>query len=230
MYPEPQPEVFTRAFKLRGSIISGGLTLALFVVPFFGGLGLAVLIGKRFGDAPGAVAVFAAIGLALVGQILANQYLLLYGNAGLRRDLAAALQRRTGHNPDDGRAYFVGWAPGRSLNPKDMETDHDVGFLSLTPERMVFLGDTVHFELHRSQVVSVSAGIQGIPILFDFGYRITVEWLDDYGGSNAFSLERREGRSRRQVRRGTRELRDALQCWHQTGAAPSGAASVQPPM
>ena len=215
MYPEP--EVFTRAFKVKGNLVTAAGTLALFVVPFLGGLGLAYLIGKRFGDVPGAVAVFAAIVLALVLQVVAHQYMFLYGNTGLRRDLAAALERRTGHNPDDGRAAFVGWAPGRSVNPKDMETDHDVGFLTLTPERMIFLGDTVHFELHRSQVLSVKASVQGIPILFDFGYRIAVEWLDDYGGANAFTLERREGRSRRQVRRGTRQLSETLQQWQQTG-------------
>jgi hypothetical protein len=217
MYEQPEAGVFTRAFKVKGSIITAGLTLGLFIVPFFGGLGAAFLIGRRFGDAAGGIAVVAAIGLTIALHILSNQYVFLFGNAGLRRDLAAAIQRRSGHNPDDGRSCFVGWAPGRGLNPKDMETDHDIGFLTLTPERMVFLGDTVHFELHRSQILSVQASVQGIPILFDFGYRISVEWLDDYGGANAFTLERREGRSRRQVRRGTRQLSESLQQWQQTG-------------
>jgi hypothetical protein len=217
MYDTPEPEVFTRSFKLKGTLVTGGLTLALFVLPFFGGMGVAALLGKYVGDTAGAIAVFGAIGLSLLGTLLAYQYVFLWGNAGLRQGLAAALERRTGHNPDDGRAYFVGWAPGRSVNPKDMETDHDVGFLAMTPERIVFLGDTVHFELLRSQVLSVTSSMQGIPLLFDFGYRITVEWLDDYGGANAFTLERREGGSRTQVRRGTRHLAEALRQWQQTG-------------
>ncbi len=217
MYPEPEPEVFTRAFKIKGSIITAGLTFALFVVPFFGGLGIAVLIEKPLGGTAVAVTVLSSIVLAFVGIFVAHQYVFLYGNSGLRRDLAAALVRRTGHNPDDGRSSFVGWSPGRGVNPKDMETDHDIGFLTLTPERMIFLGDTVHFELLRSQLLSVTAATQGIPVLFDFGYRITIEWLDDYGGANVFTFERREGRSRRQVRRGTRQLCEALQQWWQTG-------------
>jgi len=220
MNDRPQPEVFTRSFKLTGCATTAALSLGLFVVPFFGGLTAAIFIGKRYGDAAGAVAVFAALGLTVALQIVGNQKILLFGNTRLRRGLAAALERRTGYNPDDGRAFFVGWAPGRSVNPKDMETDHDVGFLTLTPERMVFLGDTVHFELHRSQVLSVEAKVQGVPILFDFGYRINLEWLDAYGGANAFTLERREGRSRRQVRRGTRELCETLQQWQPTGVVP----------
>ncbi|MBM3472204.1 MAG: hypothetical protein FJX75_02885 [Armatimonadetes bacterium] len=190
------------------------------MVSFFGGLTAALFIGERHGDAVGAVAALAAIALTIGVQIVAHQKVLLFGNTRLRRRLAEALERRTGHNPDNGRAFFVGWAPGRGVNPKDMETDHDVGFLTLTPERLVFLGDTVHFELHRSQVLSVEAKVQGVPILFDFGYRIIVEWLDAYGGANAFTFERREGRSRRQVRRGTRELCEILQRWQQTGALP----------
>jgi hypothetical protein len=220
MHDRPEPEVFTQSFKLTGCAITGALTLGLFVVPFVGGLIAALFIGRRYGDAAGAVAGLAALALTIGVQIVANQKVFLFGNARLRRRLAEALERRTGYNPDDGRAFFVGWAPGRSVNPKDMETDHDVGFLTLTPERMVFLGDTVHFELHRSQVLSVEAKVQGVPVLFDFGYRVTIEWLDAYGGANAFTLERREGRSRRQVRRGTRELCETLQRWHQTGAVP----------
>jgi len=220
MYGQPEPEVFTRAFKIKGNLVTAGLTLAMFVVPFFGGMLGAMAIGKAFGDVPGGIAIFAVFALTIIMVIVAHQKVFLYGNAGLRRDLAAALQRRTGHNPDDGRAHFVGWAPGRSVNPKDMETDHDIGFLVLTPERIVFSGDTVQFELLRSQVLSADAKLQGIPILFDFGYRIVVEWLDDYGAANAFTLERREGRSRRQVRRGTKQLCETLQQWRLTGAVP----------
>ena len=79
-----------------------------------------------------------------------------------------------GRNPDDGRALFVGWTPGATVMPKDMETDHDVGFLTLTPERLIYLGDTVHFELHRSQVFEVAFRQEGIPFFFDMGKRILI--------------------------------------------------------
>jgi len=218
---QPQPEVFTRGFKIRGNLVTASLTLFLFAVPFFGGIGAAWLIGRRWGDAAGGTAVLGAVLVTIGVTLVANQKVFLYGNAALRRDLAAALERRYGRNPDDGRSWFVGWAPGRGFNPKEMDTDHDIGFLSLTPEEMVYLGDTVHFELWRQQVHSVGAKLDGVPVLVDLAYRICVEWIDAYGQSNAFTLERREGRSRRQVRRNTRQLAEILQQWQQTGAVPA---------
>jgi hypothetical protein len=200
MSGQPRPEVFTKAFKVKGSIVTSGLTLLMFVVPFGGGLLLTWWVGRHYGHAAGWLTFLGVLALCFATNYLAHQTVFLYGNARVRRDLAAAIERRTGHNPDDGRSWFVGWAPGRSLNPKE--------------------GDTVHFELHRTQVVSVNAKVEGVPFLFDFGYRACVEWLDQYGQTNAFTLERREGRHRRQVRRNTRQLAEILQHWQHTGAVP----------
>ncbi len=218
---EPQPEVFTREFKIKGNIVHGGLGLLLCFGPMFGGIGAAVIIGRRWGDAAGGVAVIAALLLTILGIYISNERVFLIFNAGLRRDVAAALHRRLGRNPDDGRAYFVGWAPGTSLSTKDGETDHDVGFLTLTPEKMTFLGDTVAFELLRHQVHATECRQAGIRIVMDLGLRIAVHWLDAYGQPNAFTLERREGRSRSQVRRNNRELREALEQWRLQGSVPA---------
>lgn len=217
---EPQPEVFTRAFKVKGSIVHGVVGLLLFIVPLFGGLGGALLIGRRWGDAAGLMAMVGALLLTAAGIYLGHQKVLLIYNSGLRRDLAAALARRLGRNPDDGRAYFVGWAPGLGFNPKDGDTDHDVGFLTLAPEAMTFFGDTTAFQLHRGQVYTVECKQAGIPIIMDMGFRIGVYWLDAYGQQQAFTLERREGRNRSEVRRNTKQLAELLQQWRDYGFVP----------
>jgi apolipoprotein N-acyltransferase len=118
MSDQPQPEVFTRAFKVKGSIVTGCLTLLLFVIPFGGGLALSWWIGKHYGEAAGALTFVGVLALWFATNYLAHQTVFLYGNARMRRDLAAAIERRTGHDPDSGRSWFVGWAPGRSLNPQ----------------------------------------------------------------------------------------------------------------
>jgi hypothetical protein len=217
---QPQPEVFTKQFKLKGSIVHAGLGLLLILGPLFGGLIAALFITNIYGDTAGGITALAALLLAGVGIYVSDQRVFLIFNSDLRRDLAAALHRRLGRNPDDGRAYFVGWAPGPSVNPKDMETDHDVGFLTLTPELMTFLGDIVAFELRRDQVLGVDCKQMGLRILLDLGCRVIVYWFDPYGQQNAFTLERREGRTRSQVKRNNRELAQVLEQWRLYGVVP----------
>lgn len=217
----PQPEVFTREFKIKGNIVHTGLSLLLFLGPLFGGLAAALVISRKWGAPAGAIALVGALGLTLLGIYIGHEKVLLVHNSGLRRDLATALHRRLGRNPDDGRAYFVGWAPGLSVNPKDMETDHDVGFLTLTPETMAFFGDTVAFQLHRHQVHAIECRQAGVPILMDMGLRIAVYWLNAHGQQDVFTFERREGRSRSQVKRNSKQLAEALRQWHQYGVVPT---------
>jgi len=223
MSGKPQPEVFTQGFKIKGSVINGCLTLLLFFVPFIGGLLAAAYIGETWGDAPGIVAVIMAFVLMGVGLYVGTQKVFLIGNSGLRRDLAAALERRLGTNPDDGTAWFVGWRQGAIVDPIDLDTDADVGFLTLTPEKMTYYGDTVAFELWRQQVYQVTLQQQGVPFIWDLGKRIRVEWVDEYGRANSFTFERREGKSKRDVRRKNRDLTEILQQWHQFGTVPAPA-------
>ena len=223
----PEPEVFTKAFKIRGNIVVGCVTALAFFGPIVLGIGGAVALKGTLGDGGAAIAGLGGFALAVAGFIVASQKAVLIGNQGLRRDLAAALQRRFGRNPVDGTASFVGWSPGRGLNTKDGDTDHDVGFLTLTPEALNFLGDTVGFEVQRQQVRWVGPAQQGVPFLMDFGLRIAVYWVDAWGNENAFTFERREGRSRRQVRRRNRELAEILQLWHQYGTVADPAGQVR---
>lgn len=230
MSGKPQPEVFTQGYKLKGSIVTGCSTLLLFLVPFFGGMLTAAYVGDTYGDAPGVAVVIVALILTGLGLYLGHQKVFLYGNSSLRRRLAAALERRLGRNPDDGVAWFVGFAQGATIDPMSLETDHDIGFLSLDPQKMTYVGDTVAFELWRQQIYEISLQRQGIPIIWDFGTRIRIRWADQYGRANAFTFERREGSSKREVRGRNKELTDILQQWHQFGTVPGQApAETTPP-
>jgi len=226
-----EPEVFTKAFKIKGNIVSALLQLGAFFGPLGLG-GLAAWAADRAGAKGLSVGLMlGGLGLAIVLSIVATLFVVGVFNSGLRRDLAAALARRFGRNPDDGSAYFVGWSPGRGLNTKEGDTDHDVGFLTLTPETLSFMGDSVGFELSRQQVHWIGPAQQGVPLLFDFGLRIAVYWLDPYGQENAFTLERREGRGRLQIRARNHELVEILRQWHQYGTVPGQqpqAAAVGP--
>lgn len=224
MNGDQQPEAFTQTFKIKGSIISGCLTLLLFFGPLAGGVVGGALVGEKWGDGAGAIVGFTGLMLGFAGLIIANQKVFLIGNSGLRRDLASALERRLGRNPDDGTAWFVGWRRGAVVDPVELDTDADVGFLALTPEKMTYTGDTVAFELYRQQVYQISLQQQGIPILWDLGKRVRVDWVDPYSRTNSFTFERREGSSKRDVRRKNQELTEILQQWHQSGSVPGQAA------
>jgi hypothetical protein len=223
MNGDQHPEVFTQTFKVKGSIISGCLTLFLFFGPLAGGVVGGALVGEKWGDGPGAIVGLTGLVLAFAGLIIGNQKVFLIGNSGLRRDLAAALERRLGRNPDDGATWFVGWRRGAVVDPVELDTDADVGFLALTPEKMTYTGDTVAFELYRQQVYQISLQQQGIPILWDLGKRVRIDWVDPYSRTNSFTFERREGSSKRDVRRKNQELTEILQQWHQFGSVPSHA-------
>jgi hypothetical protein len=223
MSGKPQPEVFTQAFKVKGSIVTGCSTLLLFFVPFVGGLLAAAFVGETYGDAPGIAVVVVALILTGFGLYLGHQKVFLYGNAGLRRDLAAVVAQRLGRNPDDGTAWFVGFAQGAAIDPMSLDTDNDIGFLALEPEKMTYVGDTIAFELWRQQVYEISLQRQGVPIIWDFGTRIRIRWADQYGRANTFTFERREGSSKRDVRRKNQELAQVLEQWQQFGTVPAQA-------
>ena len=224
-----QPEVFTRWLKLKANTLCPSLDALGLVGPLFLGFYASGLAQLAWGRAASWPVGLVGLGLALVMGDLVRQRTFLLINTPLRRSLAAALERRFGRNPDDGTAYFVGWSPGRKLNPKEGAADHDVGFLTLEPAKISYLGDTVGFELRREEVRWVGPSEEWGPLFTGFGLRIRLLWGDANGEENAFTIERREGRTRRQVRAGNRELAALLQQWHQHGTVPAAAAGEGKP-
>jgi len=92
--------------------------------------------------------------LVLAGTVLAwlaVNWLGLWGNAAIRKDLDAKLSRMG--KPIEGEAYFVGFAsPGYSgaLDPHE-----DVGYLLLFPDRLEFRSETRTVILPRDHVQRV---------------------------------------------------------------------------
>ena len=108
-----QPEVFTKAYKIRGNVVTAAALAALFIVPMAVAIGLGAWAAKAVSEAVGMGIIFAGIFVtaALHFTVGLQRVPMLY-NEGLRRDLAAALERRHGRSLDDGASYFVGWSPG----------------------------------------------------------------------------------------------------------------------
>jgi len=215
-----EPEVFTRAWKLKGNLLLGGLALAalcqLIVIPI---LGQALL--NRWGVGPTVALAAFLFGDAMLLLLVGGQRLPMALDERLRRGVAAALTRRLGHSPDDGNGYFVGWTGGGpTANLLALDMSDDVGFVKLTPERLVFLGDGVTFELPRQQVQWIGPAEQGVPVIMDFGLRVVVHWVDQLGREQAFTFHRREARWKSQRRRLNEELCEVLRQWHQHGLVP----------
>ena len=213
-----EPDVYTRAYRAKANVVGYAVPFVAFFVPPL----LALLVAK---DAPERdppawllVVLLGLVGLCIAGPVTAMQITLPLLHQSLRRRLALALTARLGRNPDDGRAYFVGYSPGGGIPKGGLEADRDVGFLSLTAEELCYVGDAAQFALPRQQVQVVEVA-RSKP-LSDQGPRVMVTYHDQTYGPSAFVLERREGRTRRAERKRTLELADTLRQWHQYGTVP----------
>ena len=84
-------------------------------------------------------------------------YLMLFGNGWLRRALARRLQA-LGEPADHQRARFVGLSypcHNLTLARRMLETDDDVGFLTLVPEGLIFHGDGISFTVPAAAIEQV---------------------------------------------------------------------------
>ena len=85
MSSQLEPEVFTKTFKTKGSIIHVAVTLSIFVGTFAVSLTCAWLIGRAFGNAAGTIAVFGAIAVTAAAHFLGEQKTFVMFNAGLTK-------------------------------------------------------------------------------------------------------------------------------------------------
>ncbi|MBI5830900.1 MAG: hypothetical protein HZB16_01140 [Armatimonadetes bacterium] len=84
-------------------------------------------------------------------------YLMLFGNGWLRRSLAQRLEA-LGEPADHRRARFVGLSypcHNTSLGRRLVETDDDVGFLTIVPEGLIFHGDGINFTVPAAAIAGV---------------------------------------------------------------------------
>jgi hypothetical protein len=215
--------LFNRSFKLRNRLIAATGMLVAAALPFVLALGaLGLLEMPHHGSLPGMITA-AAFFLAALLPWQAQNVLSLSGNRGLRRHVLKklALERPEElHDADQ----FVGFAPGDHLRMWDGETDCDVGFLTLLPTAIAFVGDRYSWSLRREHVdrVELTPPTGGIR-------RIVVRWHAPRESGRAFTLESRDGPTLRSTNRSTSDLSLNLQRWHASEATAGEAPHLGNP-
>lgn len=213
------PQFFTADFKQRVRLIAASVTMLSGAAPFVGGL----LVMQALGDqahGPLAAAV-AALSFILGGLLpwLSQDLMGLAGNGRLQRALGRHLTES--QNCDLAGAHFVGFSPGERLHVWEGETNRDIGFLTITPEAIVYRGDEFSWALPRNLIdhldlTPVEAGLQ----------RILIRWHEPREAGRAFSLESREAPSVSRARAATRCLFEQLREWHRQQPPTAEGASV----
>lgn len=176
-----------------------------------------LMIALTGGSAPFTLLVLAGVFASLtVGTWAMFDRFGMFQNAEMRRSLRARLSALP-EPPPRGRTWFVGMATQAHFGWLD--TDEDVGYLSLYPDRLVYVGDRYHLAVPREQVLSVER--RPVPFYSLIGYYWTVVRFQDAerGEPNSVRLLSREvDRVLTQQRDANRDLWDGVQIWYQDTA------------
>ena len=108
---------------------------------------------------------------------------------------------------------FVSLAPSSEPLIYEGNWAWDLGFLSLTDERLSFLGEEAHFTLSRHEITSLSIGAG--PIGWFRNRSVLVSWRDSNGREGTFNLRPMGARSMGAMAAQTRLLARELQSWLQ---------------
>lgn len=167
------------------------------------------------GSAAITVAILAGVALSLsVGTWALFDRYGLFHNAAMRRALRGRLSATLGGNPPQDRCWFVGLATQSHFGWLD--TDEDVGYLALYPDRMVYVGDRYSLSVPRTHVLSVER--RPVPFYSLIGYTWTVVRFEDSDGEQPLSirlLSREVDRVLSQQRDANGALWAAVQGWFQ---------------
>lgn len=144
MSTSPTNRVFPRYLKRFPPLVAlaaVGLTFGAMAV----GGALTALLGPIIGIA----------GAVFVGWLMWERAILI-GNGWLRREVAQRL-RQFGERVDTGRDRFVGLAHPCYLDDSRrlVETDDDVGFLTVRPDGFTYRGDGLSFDVPASNIDNV---------------------------------------------------------------------------
>jgi Zn-dependent protease with chaperone function len=120
---------------------------------------------------------------------------------------------------------FVGLAPHSNPRIYEGNWSWDIGFLSLTPDRIFYRGEESQFELSRDQITSIWIGPGAVgwfrtPAIY-------FSWRDPAGHERTFNLRPLTARSMRELGAKTRLLLRDLENWLNR-ASPSTPASLVP--
>ncbi len=206
------PVLFDKAFKTRNRLIAATGMLLAAALPFVAGLTGLALLDSLFqgGPVPAAwdgTVTAAAFILAAWLPWQAGNLLGLSGNRGLR---LALIRKITSERPADLRdtGRFVGFSPGDQLRTWDGETDCDVGFLTILPEALLYVGDQYAWTLRREHVDRVELSPQTAGIR-----RVVIRWHAPREPGRSFTIEARDGATMRRVNAVTMSLAEELTRW-----------------
>lgn len=151
--------------------------------------------------------------VGLVASILAYLAVVewgsLWGYEGLRRQLWDKLLPR---DTPEAEFTFVSFVPEDRPRSYEGFSEWDLGFLRLTGDRLVYLGEQTRFVLRRDQITEIrySAGLPSWKPL----PRIAIAWRDVATGRiGVFTLRPMAVRSLTQMRREIERLSQRLQTW-----------------
>jgi hypothetical protein len=209
--------VFSSAWRSRiGSLKANGMLAALSLPP------LAVAMAVRSGVFPAAArwpAYLSGMALALLLRYAISKVLDFWSYRRLRDKLAERM--RVTHR--DG-TMFVGLSPEPRPLVYDGAWDWDVGFLTLSEDRLDYRGEQARFTLRREQVTEVRLD-KGSPHWSD-PHWVYVSWRDDESGrEGTFPLIVPRTNSPWGLSRQVRELHRKLVGWK---SGNSGRAAVPP--
>jgi Zn-dependent protease with chaperone function len=169
--------------------------------------------------------------LCLAATATFANYTAFLGYAGLCRRLRSKLSAE-GVPLKPGGGWLVGFAPGSAPRVFESNYSWDIGFLSLTADRLCYWGEETRFALCREQIISIEAG-RGIPdwLRTQFLY---IRWRAAAGQPEmTFNVRPAEVRSLLAMRRAFRDLQRQIASWHigatSLGFEPDSAASLPLP-
>jgi len=210
------PPVFSSNFRSTMANLK-----ALALVATVSGPPLVLALGVRFGWIPSAVrwpAYLAGLLAALTLRHAASDYLDYWSYRRLRERFLA----RSPRPADTAARVFVGISPEARPLSYDGFYDWDLGFLTISADRLAFQGEKTGFALDRERVSEVRLA-PGAPQVSDAGW-IFVGWRDsETGTAGTFTIILPRADSPWKLSQRVRELHRTLQRWREGTSSADGS-------
>jgi hypothetical protein len=227
---QPGPSlVFSPQRRQKGSVLAGGIMLALILGPMLLGLLLMAWLAPGGRGAIAGVLALGGIVAGFGGALALAPRVALLGNDALRRDMAAKIAG-SGVPQAAEEGLFVGISPGIEQRSYDGDTHWDVGFLLLQPGWLAYYGDQIRFALRPDQVerMEIDPPRIGGPLTES---RLLLYWrAAEVGLDGVLSVAVRAHNTRRERRDALEDLRRRIEAWKLQPAPPAAVRTPLPPV
>jgi hypothetical protein len=217
-------KVFSKALRNKAVVRQSRINLAviLLVPALAAGIAHWAIMDETARCVALAGGVVATAGLFVTLQ----NYLPVRAYPAMQRRLLEKLQAE-GLTPPETSAFFVGLSPDSTPRIYQSFLNWDIGFLFLTGDRLLYVGEKTRFALRREQINSLRLEWDikrwwRVPTLY-------ITWQDsERGTSGTFNVRRGDQlRTMRQMAQQTCELHEVLTQWR---ARPATATELPPPL